>query len=497
MQGFLKVMLVSALASAIGFAQSSAGGGSIQGTVKDTTGAVIPNSRLTILHIDTGRATKTESNRDGFFSTPPISIGRYKIRVEAAGMKAWEGEVVLETGSIAEVNPKLSAGEVSQTVIVSETIPLVTATDPTDASTLDSTRIKELPINGRDLNTLLGDVTPGVEPVIDVNGGVRTSGLMVYSTNYVQDGAASNNREFGGSMNIQGLESIGEVRVETSTSSAKYSNPTSVIVTTKGGTNRLHLAVYETARNNAFGVARARQDISFTSTPYQTPKLIRNEFGGSIGGTVYIPQVYNGRNRTFFFFSREGVELRQGITRDFTVPTPAMRNGDFSDLVDSSGRRITLYDPLTTSHQLLANGRDIAVRLPFVNNVIPSQRESPLAKKIWGITPLPTDPGANPLVTTNLKVAVPTNGSPNLSDNPTTIRVDHRISERDNFFVKVNGGRRITNFLGTGGCTGAPTANNEANVTHLPMQAISGALSWTHLFSSSFYVEKQDRIQRL
>jgi len=135
--------------------------------------------------------------------------------------------------------------------------------------------------------------------------------------------------------------------------------------------------------------------------------------------------------------------------------------------------------------------------VPFVNNVIPSRRESPLAKKIWGITPLPTDPGANPLVTTNLKVAVPTNGSPNLSDNPTTLRIDHHISERDNFFVKVNGGRRITNFLGTGGGTGAPTANNEANVTYLPMQAISGALSWTHLFSSSFYVEKQDRIQRL
>src|SRR5207247_592171 len=189
--------------------------------------------------------------------------------------------------------------------------------------------------------------------------------------------------------------------------------------------NALHLAVYETARNNAFGVARARQDISFTSTPYQTPKLIRNEFGGSIGGPVWIPKAYNGKSRTFFFSSREGVELRQGLTRDFTVPTPAMRNGDFSDLVDGQGRRITLYDPLSTSHQTLANGRNIAVRTPFAGSVIPGQREGPLAKRIWGITPLPTDPGANPLVTTNLKVAVPTNGSPNLSDNPTTIRVDH------------------------------------------------------------------------
>src|SRR5260370_31534369 len=113
-------MLVSTLASAISLAQSSAGGGSIQGTVKDTTGAVIPNSRLTILHIDTGRATRTESNRDGFFSTPPISIGRYKIRVEAAGLKAWGGEGRLETGGIAGGKPMLAAGPVKQNRICSE-----------------------------------------------------------------------------------------------------------------------------------------------------------------------------------------------------------------------------------------------------------------------------------------------------------------------------------------------------------------------------------------
>src|SRR5438067_952360 len=377
MKTILHFVCVTLMASATALAQSSAGGGSIQGTVKDATGAVIPKARLTILHIETGRATNTESNADGFFSTPPINIGRYKVRVEAAGMKAWEGEIVLETGRIAEVNPMLSAGQVNETVTVLETIPLVTTTDPTDASTLDSTRIKELPINGRDLNTLLGDVTPGVEPVIDVNGGIRTSGLMVYSTNYVQDGAASNNREFGGSMNIQGLESIGEVRVETSTSSAKYSYPTSVIVTTKGGGNTLHLAVYETVRNNAFGVARARQDINFNGAPYKAPKLIRNEFGGSIGGPVYLPtfglngkKFYHGRNRTFFFFAREGQELRQGITKDFTVPTVAMRNGDLSQLFDSCGRFMNIYDPLTSSRQTICATRDPTSRLPFRVHVV-------------------------------------------------------------------------------------------------------------------------------
>ncbi|MDZ4802054.1 MAG: hypothetical protein SGI92_28190 [Bryobacteraceae bacterium] len=99
--------------------------------------------------------------------------------------------------------------------------------------------------------------------------------------------------------------------METSTSSAKYTRPTSVIVTTKGGTNEVHGSVYETVRNNGVGVARARQDVNLNGTPYKVPKLIRNEFGGSIGGPVMLPtfglngkKLYNGRNRTFFFFSR-------------------------------------------------------------------------------------------------------------------------------------------------------------------------------------------------
>ena len=301
-------------------AQSSAGGGTIQGTVKDTQGAAISNARLAIRHIDTGRATHLSSNDQGYFSTPALSIGNYRVRVVSPGMKAWEADIQLETGKVSNIEPVLQLGQVSETVVVSSTIPLVQTTDPTDGSTLDSRRIKELPINGRDLNTLLGSVAPGVEPIIDVNGGIRVGGLMGYSTNYVQDGAASNNREFGGSMNIQGLESIDEVRVETSTSSAKYSAPTSVIVTTKGGTNKIRGSLYETMRNNAFGVARARQDVFYNGTPYKVPKLIRNEFGGSIGGPVFLPtfglngkQFYNGRNRTFFFVSREGTELVQGL----------------------------------------------------------------------------------------------------------------------------------------------------------------------------------------
>src|SRR5215510_4250620 len=490
----LPLILAALGATHTALAQSSAGGGAIQGTVKDATGAIIPGARVRITHLATGLVINSEANSEGFFATPPLAIGKYRVRVEAAGMKAWEGELNVETGRISEVAPTLTPGEVSETVVIEGNVtPLVSVSDPTEGSTLDSKRISELPINGRNLNTLLENVTPGVEAINDVNGGVRISGLMVYSTNYTQDGATTNNREFGGSGIVSGLESIGEVKIETSSSSAKYTTPTSVIITTRGGGNQFHGSLYETHRNNGFGVARARQDVLIGQS-YEAPKLIRNEFGGSISGPVYLPRFgeggkafYDGHGRTFFFFSRESLRLRQGITREFVVPTAAMRNGDFSGLLDSQGRLQVLYDPLTTRIQTI-NNRQVAVRDPFPNNQIPISRISPLAKFMFGITPLPTDI-SNPVVANNLKAPVATNAFPNRDDDPMTVRLDHRFGEKDNAFIKVNGGKQYSNFLGTAGGNGAPTANNEANVTYLPMKGIAGALSWTHTFSSTFFVE--------
>ena len=478
------------------WAQTTSGGGTLQGTVKDESGAAIPNAKVILANIATGTSSTFVTTDAGLFVTPTVNIGKYKVRIEATGMKAWEGEVQIETARQITIEPTLSIGSVSETVVIEGNItPLVTASEPTVGSTLDAMRIKELPINGRNINSLLEDTVPGLEAIIDVNGGVRASGLMSYSTDYIQDGASSNNREFGGSGIIQGLESIGEVRVETSTSSAKYNRPTSIIVTTKGGSNQFHATAFETHRNNGFGVARARQDVLFTGQEYKVPTLLRNEYGFSVSGPVLLPKfgeggpaLYNGKNRTFWFFSRESLRLKQGITREFVVPTEAWRRGDFSGMVDSLGRAITIYDPATTRIQTI-NNRQVAVRDPFPNNIIPSNRMSPLARAIFAITPLPNDPSINPLVANNYKTAVATNGLPNRHDDQNTIRLDHRFSDKDSGWFKVNGGKNRANFLGTATNNGAPTLNNEANVTYLPMEGITGGLSWTHLFSPKFYVE--------
>jgi carboxypeptidase family protein len=130
-------VLVALLFVPAAFAQSSAGGATIQGTVKDPTGAVIPNAKLTVIHVDTGRVTRAESNPGGNYTTPPLAIGKYTIRVEAPGMKAWLSEIVLETGRVAEIDPILVPGPVSETVRITDAAPLVTTTEPTDASILD------------------------------------------------------------------------------------------------------------------------------------------------------------------------------------------------------------------------------------------------------------------------------------------------------------------------------------------------------------------------
>jgi len=148
---------------------------------------------------------------------------------------------------------------------------------------------------------------------------------------------------------------------------------------TRSGTNQLHGAGFETFRSNAEGLrARQRQDGNTSA------KYIRNEYGGYLAGPVWIPKLYNGKNKTFWFFDYEGLKLRQNQFAITAVPTASMWNGDLSSITDTSGDRFTIYDPGTTG----PNG----VRSPFPNNVIPANRISQTAKTFQTVTPTPKVP---------------------------------------------------------------------------------------------------------
>ena len=155
--------------------------------------------------------------------------------------------------------------------------------------------------------------------------------------------------------------------------------------------------MFETARNNGFGIAKQRQDPS----NYSAPPYVRNEFGASIGGPIVLPHLYHGKDKSFFFFAYERYSLAQTSYDETTMPTMAMRNGDWSGLVNGSGVLQQLYDPATTAPSSNCNGTGAAnqwCRTPFPNNQIPIGRLSPTAKVIYAITPPPTT-AANPLVT--------------------------------------------------------------------------------------------------
>ena len=461
---------------------AQSGAGTIQGTVQDATAAAIPAASVQAINQATGVASVTTSNEGGFFAIKGLIPGAYKVIIGAPGMKTSESSLTLQNGQVLVFNRQLSVGEVSEKVTISgETIQLATYDSGTVNTQLDAARIAQLPQNGRNVLGLAQNTVPGME-----GGGTRVNGLMGEAMEYSQDGAPMTNRNFGSAGNtaqstLPDPDAVQEMRFETLNSSAQFATPATVILTTKSGTNQVHGSFFETARNNFIGVAKARQDPS----NLVAPKLIRNEFGGSVGGPINIPKIYDGRNRTFFFFAYERFSLRSAAQQLMRVPTMAMRTGDYSGLINAAGVLSQLYDPNTTQSQ--ANQYS---RLPFSNNQIPLSRISPLAKTLFAATPTPTS-ADNPMVNFNLTGQNPTSQTvPNY-----TVRLDHVFNEKNRVFYRFTDIRQRQQALRN--YPVASPANLETSelkegstgYQEIPVQTISGALGYSKTFTPTLFSE--------
>ncbi len=460
-----KVILFVFLLAAPGLLLAQSGQAVLQGTARDPGGAVIPSAKVTAVHLPTSGSRETITNEVGFYILPSLPIGPYKLTVEAAGMQTWEGELTLLVGQTAVVDPTLSVASVATEITVAGNVTALTVQEsPTLGQIIERVRIEQLPLNGRFISSLVNVTIPGVE-------GSRTFGLREAALEYVQDGAALVNRDTGTlQTRPPGLDTIEEFKVETNNSSAKVNRPATVILSTKSGGNQFRGSLFATNRNNSLGVARRRQD--YYTKP---PKLVRNEVGASLGGPVLLPKIYDGRNRTFFFAAWEAYRNRSSATTSLSMPTLEMRQGNFSGLIDSLGRRLTLYDPWSTTERW--------ARTPYTNNQIPVSRMSPLAKYLYSVTPAPTHPERNPLVSSNFFAP----GPENRSDNTLTTRFDHRFSDRDQIFVRVTRGDNIREYLGNE--PSFPTLDNSTNVTYRNTVNYSAVFSWTRSISASFFTE--------
>ncbi|HYK88913.1 MAG TPA: TonB-dependent receptor [Acidobacteriota bacterium] len=449
-------------------AWAQTGTGSVVGTARDAKQAVVPGAEVTVINEETNFAHTGVTNEVGIFKIGALPIGRYRATVEIKGFKKWVGTFELMAGQDVVINPVLEVGEITSVIEVTGASTPINTAGTEISNVKDFERIRDLPLNGRSISNLF-DLTPGVEG----GGNARVNGMKVGSLEITLDGTSLVDRFGGGIARIQpGLDIIQEFRIETVGSDARYSRPATVTMVTRSGTNDFHGSLFETHRNNTAGLVARRRDTAVNKDgSVNWPKLIRNEFGASAGGPVWLGKLYDGHDRTFWFFAYEGARQRESYYPYYPyTPTAAMWNGDLSNIIDSDGNKTTIYDPLTTD----ANGN----RQAFPGNRIPASRISAIAKRLQKLTALPSN-DSNPYVTwSNYETYQPMKTN---ADNFTT-KVDHKLSTRDNLTARWT--RSIRHYSVDGGVYGNPataadgvgTSRNDAWVNNV-------STTWTRTFS--------------
>src|SRR6266446_4560219 len=387
--------------------------GTFTGIVSDATGAIAPNASVTARNTGTSAAFTAHSDAEGVYWIRSIPVGVYEITTEVPGFQKFEAkDVRVQVNEIVRVDIKLNVGSTTETVTVEGAATVVDTSTATLKAVVDQKRIEELPLNGRNATQLMrlivgvtpdpnagvtsGTTYPGTVPV-SVNGGRSNT------TNYILDGAQNNDLYSNAPNPLPNPDALQEFSVLTNNFSAEFGRQSGGIVNaiTRSGTNEMHGSAFEFVRNNALNAANYFSPI--VNNAKVSDGLKRNQFGGTIGGPVVIPGLYNGRDKSFFFFSYQGTLIRRTpISSAVVVPTAAQRNGDFSSLLPKAIR-----DPLGNQ--------------PYPGNIIPASQFSPISKYIIDNTiPLPTSGNR-----------VFTSAPNNYDDHQVTVRGDHSFSDRN------------------------------------------------------------------
>ena len=414
--------------------------GELTGQITDSSGAVIPGATVTIVNTARGIKVTATTNEQGTYIVPllPPADG-YQITASKTGFKvATRVGITLQVAQVAQVNLSLPVGSSSQTVVVTGAPPLLDTQTSSAGQVIEARTITNLPLNGRSTFRLI-QLTPGVTfnqsafgqfgdvPVNttwDVNFSI--SGGQSQSNEILIDGVPSTAGFFDQITTIPSVDDTQEFKVESNSLSAEYGRFTGGVinVTTKSGTDQWHGDAYEFLRNNVLNA----DDYISNSKGVKVPPFRMNQFGGTLGGPVLIPKLYNGHNKTFFFVDYQGTRRVQGATFLGTVPTALQRTGDFSQTYNAQGNPVTIYNPFSTAPD--PNNPNQYIRQAFSGNKIPSSMIDPVAKNIIAYYPSP-----------NVQGAAFTNANNFLSDAPITVlqnegsaRIDQNVNDHYHFF---------------------------------------------------------------
>jgi hypothetical protein len=360
--------------AAVALAQTERG--IINGTITDSSGASVPDARVAATHTATNVSFATQTTNSGDYTIPALPVGTYQLRVEKQGFKAAvRQDIIVNAGSTVTINAQLEVGAVTESIQVAATLELLQTATAKVSTAVSNKMVDELPLvvggamrGAFDLALITPEANQPGDGTFNVGGG---QGGAFGAT---LDGASILNSRFNSvqwiNVNTPSVDAITEFAVETNGFKAEFGRGQGGMITfsSKSGTNDLHGTAYEFLRNDALDARRFFEN--------QKGKYKQHDFGWSVGGPVWLPKLYDGRNRTFFFAAGEWFRNRVGAGSNFfSVPTPEMYNGDFSNWVDGAGRRLPIYDPATTT----ASGSRF-VRTPFVNNQIPQSRFATISR---------------------------------------------------------------------------------------------------------------------
>ena len=372
--------------------------GTIGGEVRDSSGAIVPGATITATSKATNATRETQSNTSGEYNFPAMQPGAYEVKAELPGFRTVTLGVELQVNGAARVNFKMEVGELAESMVVSAVAPLIVTENATVGTVIENRRIVELPLNGRNYLSLVA-LSPNVSAEFagagqagDRQGGTRANQQLSISGQrrefnyFTLDGVDNTDVNFNTYIFLPSVDALEEFKVQTGIYSAEFGRAASQVnVVTKSGTNAIHGTVFEFHRNDALDA----RPYDFTAAQAALPKapFKWNQYGYTAGGPIW-------KNKVFFMSNYEGYKDRKTFQNNFTLPTDAMRRGDFSSL------SIPLLDPATCT--VSGSTRTCAA---FPGNQIPLNRFHPTSVKLLEFYPAPNAAGTtNNYVSTQNRV---------------------------------------------------------------------------------------------
>src|SRR5882762_2114125 len=433
-------------------AQTNNGG--ITGSILDSSGAAVAGAEVTATGAETHTIYTTTSTASGAYRFGNLVLGTYNITVTAKGFKtANVTGVVVQINTVASLDITLQPGEVKETLTVVADAPRIQTETSEIGTVVDTKEILELPLslNATSQSFLRSPetfvfLTPGTQGPGTNGGGIfesKLSGGQNFSTEVLLDGVSTTRADSGSAFDqtAPGVEALSEFKVLTSTFNAQYGRTSGGIESfaTKSGGNGYHGTAFDLFRNTALDANSWNNNQNATPRPADH----QNDFGGSLGGPVRIPKLYDGRNKTFFFFSWEQYRNNPGTTSTDTLPTQAeLQHGDFSALLGAPIPGVTnpcdgtpvrtgqIFDPSTTK-TVTVGGKSVQCRTAFPGNIVSPTLWDPVAKAVLGfLTVSPNAPGTQNGLANNFVFL----SSQQRRDTTMSFRIDQNLGAKNKLF---------------------------------------------------------------